>query len=165
MKLEFPPGTLRPIAEADMARAATAARGSERQRSILRFHDHGEAVQRMINAVEPGSYVRPHRHVDPDKCETFVALAGRACLCRFGDDGTLEETVEFSPDGPVRGVEIPAGVWHGLVALEPGTILFEVIEGPFQEATHKRFAPWSPEEGSPAAEAFLAELRARIGAR
>lgn len=162
MKLEFPPGTLRPIDAGQMARATRDARASDRRRAILRFHDHEEAVQRMVNAVEPESYVRPHRHRAPDKTETFLALAGRACLCRWSDDGELEEALAFSADGPVRGVEIPAGVWHSLVALVPGTVLFEVIEGPFTEADHKRFASWAPEEGSEAAARFQEELRARL---
>lgn len=162
MKLEFPPGALRPIDAGQLSRASRDAAASPRRRSILRFHDHHEAVQRMINAIEPDSYVRPHRHQDPDKTELFLALAGRACLCRFDDAGQLSQTVEIAAAGPNRGVEVPPRVWHGLVALEAGTVLFEVIEGPFSAATHKHYAPWAPEEGSDAGAGFLAALRQRI---
>jgi cupin fold WbuC family metalloprotein len=163
VKLEFPDGALRPIEAAQIDRARDDARRSPRQRSILRFHDHEEAVQRMLNAVEPGSYVRPHRHASPDKTEVFVVLAGRACICRWSEVGELEETLEIAADGPRRGVEIPPRVWHSLVALEPGTVLYEVIEGPFSPSEHKRFAPWAPEEGSAEGRRFHEALRARLG--
>ena len=162
MKLDFPPGALRPIDASQMDRAREAAGRSDRVRSILRFHDHDEAVQRMLNAVEPHSYVRPHRHEAPDKTEVFVVLAGRACLCRWDDAGQLVETLEISADGPQRGAEIPPRVWHSLVALEAGTVLYEVIEGPFSATSHKRYAEWAPEEGSDKGRAFHEALRARI---
>ena len=165
MKLEFPPGRLRPIDAETLERARAGARASPRRRAILRFHDHDEPVQRMLNAVEPDSYVRPHRHEAPDKTEVFLVLAGRACVCRWDDSGSLLESVEIAAEGPRRGVEIPPRVWHSLVALEPGTVLYELIEGPFLEASHKRHASWAPEEGSEAGRRFHDALRARITGR
>jgi cupin fold WbuC family metalloprotein len=162
VKLEFPPGALRPIDASQMERASREARASERGRAILRFHDHPEPTQRMLNAVEPASYVRPHRHERPDKTEVFLVLAGRACLCRWSDAGELVEALEVSADGPCRGVEIPPRVWHSMVALEPGTVLFEFNEGPFATATHKVFADWAPAEGSDEGRAFHERLRARL---
>ena len=162
MKLEFAPGALRPIDAAQMERARREAREGPRGRAILRFHDHAEPTQRMLNAVEPGSYVRPHRHASPDKTEVFLVLSGRACLCRWSDAGELVEALEVSADGPRRGVEIPPRVWHSMVALEPGTVLFEFNEGPFSPDTHKVFADWAPEEGSDAGRAFHERLRARL---
>jgi cupin fold WbuC family metalloprotein len=163
VKLEFPDGGLRPIDDGLLERARALAVAAERGRAILRFHDHDEPIQRMLNAIEPDSYVRPHRHERPDKTEVFVALAGRAAVCRWSEAGELVETVEIAAGGPRHGVEIPPRVWHGLVALEPGTVLYEVIEGPFSEATHKRHAPWAPAEGGDAGRAFHDALRALIG--
>jgi len=165
VKLVFPPGALRPIGVPEIKRARAAARGAERGRAIARFHEHDEAVQRMLNAVEPGSYVRPHRHENPDKTEVFVALEGRACICRWSDAGELLEALEITSAGPRRGVEIPPRVWHSLVSLEPGTVLYETIEGPFSPTTHKVHADWAPEEGSAEGHAFHARLRARLGAK
>jgi cupin fold WbuC family metalloprotein len=162
VKLAFPEHALRPVGEDEMERAREAARGADRRRGLVRFHDHDEPVQRMLNAVEPDSYVRPHRHRDPAKTEVFLALAGRACVCRFDDAGTLVESLEIAATGPRRGVEIPPGVWHALVSLEPGTVLYEVIEGPYSPASHKEWAPWAPEEGGPGGSGFLRDLRERI---
>jgi cupin fold WbuC family metalloprotein len=163
MKLEFPEHALRPIGANEIDRARALAADSPRHRALVRYHDHEEGVQRMVNAVEPRSYVRPHKHESPDKVEVFVALAGRALVCTFDDEGRVRERIEISASGPCRGVEIPARTWHSLLALEPGTALFEVIEGPFTADSHKSFAPWAPPEGTPESARFHAELRARLG--
>lgn len=141
--------------------AVRAAHSSPRKRSIVRLHEHGDKVQRMFNALQPSSYTRPHRHSDPDKVELFVALRGSLLVVRYSDDGTPLEGLVISEGGPVRGVEIPAGAWHSIVALERDTVVFEVIEGPYDPATHKRFAPWAPpEDDREAGLDYIAGLRA-----
>lgn len=100
----------------------------------------------MLNAVEPESYVRPHKH--PVKPEAFVALRGSLLVVRYDDSGSPIEAVLIERDGPVKGVEIPPGAWHSIISLEPGTVVFEVIQGPYDPATHKVFALWAPPEES-----------------
>ncbi len=56
------PLALIPFGEEALDGVTAAARVSARKRSIVRFHEHGDGVQRMLNALEPESYVRPHRH-------------------------------------------------------------------------------------------------------
>lgn len=162
MKLEFPEGALRPIGQPQMAEARALSARSPRRRAIVRYHEHAEAVQRMLNALEPDSYVRPHRHQDPDKLEIFVALAGSALVLRFDDAGRVLDYVLIASEGPQRGVEIPARTWHSVIALAPGTVLYEIIEGAFSPATHKAYAPWAPAEGTPEAAAFHDALLKRI---
>ncbi len=70
------PLALIPFGEEALDGMVEAARGSVRKRSIVRFHEHGDAVQRMLNALEPESYVRPHRHPVAGKREAFVARQG-----------------------------------------------------------------------------------------
>lgn len=154
------PLALVPFSEAVLDAAVQAARNGARKRHMVRFHDFKEPVQRMLNAVEPGSYVRPHRHADPDKPEAFVALRGSVVVVRFDDNGTPLEGVLVSADGPVRGAEVPPGAWHTFVALRSGTVLFEVTQGPYDAVTNKQFASWAPpEDDSRATIAYLAELR------
>jgi cupin fold WbuC family metalloprotein len=156
--------SLRPVDWVLLDRATDAARQSPRHRHILRFHDFPETVQRMVNAVEPESYAPPHQHHDPDKAEIFVCLRGRAVVVRFDATGAILEATTVAAGGPVLGVEIPPTAWHTLLALEPGTVLYEVKEGPYDPAGDKRFAPWAPPETDPAAgQAYLRELRHRLG--
>jgi cupin fold WbuC family metalloprotein len=147
-----------------MDATSAAARDNPRARWITRFHGLDEPFQRMLNAVEPQSYTRPHRHLDPPKSEVFVALRGSALIVRFADDGIPVEGVVIADAGPARGIEIPPGAWHCLVSLEEGTVLFEAKEGPYVQATDKDFAPWAPpEDDREAGLAFIASLRAHFG--
>jgi cupin fold WbuC family metalloprotein len=143
---------------------ADVARDNPRGRWITRFHGLNEPFQRMLNAIEPQSYTRPHRHLNPPKSEVFVALRGSALIVRFADNGAPIEGVIISDGGPVRGIEIPPGAWHCLVSLQEGTVLFEAKEGPYIEGADKDFAPWAPpEEDRDAGLAFIASLRAHFG--
>ncbi len=156
--------SLRPVDWVLLDTATAAAQQSARQRQILRFHELPDGVQRMVNAVEPGSYAQPHQHRDPDKAEIFVCLRGRAVIVRFDAAGEIVESTIVAAGGPVLGVEIPPQAWHTLLALESGTVLFEVKAGPYDAATDKRFAPWAPPESDPVmARAYLADLRRRLG--
>lgn len=161
MKLEFE-GPLRPIDTGAVEQAKGLAAASPRHRAIVRYHEHAEPIQRMLNVVEPASYVRPHRHADPAKLEIFLVLQGRALVLTFDDAGQVTSFQEIAAGGPCWGVEIPAGTWHSLVSLEPGTTLYELIEGAFEPASHKDYAPWAPVEGSAEGGRFLAALRARL---
>lgn len=130
-------------------RLSRDARESARQRRNLNLHpDLGDPVQRLCNAMEPGTYVRPHRHAGPDRWELFVVLRGAAAILRFDPDGRVSERVEIAADGPVYGAEIPAGAWHSLAALAPGSVLFEIKPGPYTALTDKDFAAWAPPEGA-----------------
>jgi cupin fold WbuC family metalloprotein len=59
-----------------------------RLRAHHNLHDSPEApAHRMLVAMEPGSYVRPHRHLDPNKAETIIVLRGRLGVLVFDDEG------------------------------------------------------------------------------
>ncbi len=139
------------------------ARQSPRHRHIRRFHELQEHVQRMVHGIEPESYVRPHRHQDPDQVELFVALRGKAVVIEFDDQGAIVDSVTIAARGAARGVEIPPRTWHTVIALEPGTTLLEIAEGPYDEATHKRWPSWAPPEGVPGATRFVADLLRQLG--
>jgi len=137
------------------------AQAAPRRRKNLNLHDdYAEPCQRLLNALEPGTYIRPHRHTDPPKPECFLALRGRMALILFHDDGSIARVVRFGADGPVYGIDLPAGVWHAVVALEPGSLFFETKPGPYQPLTDKDFAPWAPAEGTDRAaiKEYLAKL-------
>lgn len=157
------PLSLAAIDDALLDAAVSEARSHARRRAMVRLHEFDEPVQRMLNAVEPESYVRPHRHVSPVKPEAFVVLRGSVLVVRFADDGTPVEGLIVSEDGPVRAAEVPGGAWHTFVSLRSGTVLFEVTQGPYDETTNKEFATWAPtQEEREAAGAFIAGLKARF---
>lgn len=127
--------------------AGLSARAADLPRRRLNINLHGDAsdtVQRMVIAVEPETYIRPHRH--SAQFETFILLRGRGTLLAFAGDGVVEHRIELAEDG-TRLVEIPAGTWHSLVSGEPGTLVVEVKPGPYQPTAEADFAAWAPPEG------------------
>ena len=56
----------------------TQARSVPRRRAHHNLHtDLAAPAQRLLVAMEPDSFVRPHLHLDPHKAETLVILRGR----------------------------------------------------------------------------------------
>src|SRR5947209_10543120 len=100
------PLSLVSIDEGLLDEISSLGQGNPRKRMILRFHGHEEPLQRMLNAVEPESYVRPHRHLREHEAEMFVALRGSMLVVRFGGDGAPLEGVVAASGGPVQGVEV-----------------------------------------------------------
>lgn len=122
------------------------AKQSPRLRMNYNFHDKLEdPVNRLINAMEPGTYLRPHRHLNPDKDESFLLLRGRVVVLIFDENGKVTEKLILDPKAGVYGADIKAGVWHGLLVLEPDSVIYEAKPGPFAPLTPENMVPWSPE--------------------
>jgi cupin fold WbuC family metalloprotein len=144
----------------DLSREAAA---SLRRRRNLNLHEaYDDPCQRLFNAVEPGSYVRPHQHSDPHKPECLLAVRGRMALVVFDERGMIEEIVPFGDGCVVLAVEVPADNWHMVVAMVPGSVFFEAKAGPYLPRTDKVFAPWAPEEESCAAIKYLADIMTKV---
>ncbi len=152
-----------PINDVLLDQTSAKAAESPRRRMIHRFHEHPDPVQRMLNAFEPDSYVMPHKHEDPDKVEVFIALRGRAAIASFDAAGNLTDCVVIGAGSANLGAEIEPRTWHAVLALESGTVLYEVLEGPYTESSHKTFAHhFAPPADDPAA--GLAWLRTKLAA-
>ena len=125
------------------------AKQKERKRTNHNFHSEGtDPLQRMLNALEPDSYVQPHKHENPDKREVFIILTGKLAVLEFNDNGEISGFVILSTETGNYAVEIPERTWHTIIALEPGTVVYEVKDGPYDPLIDKNFAKWAPEEGS-----------------
>ena len=108
------------------------AKVSPRLRMNMDLRDSAEDTsQRMLNAIEPGSPLPIHRHQNTS--ETVVCLRGRL-VEEFYDDleRTCTERIELSPNGPVAALNIPAGQWHTVHALESGTVILEMKNGKYE---------------------------------
>jgi len=146
--------------------ALETSRVSPRGRVIQPFHKDGSAtLQRMLNAVQPKSYIPPHRHLDPPKAESWIVLRGSLAFFTFDEHGNIEECRKISANGDVFGVDLEPGVYHTFFALEPDTVVFEVKSGPYAADTDKSFPIWAPREGSDEALAYLLRLEAEFDQR
>ena len=120
------------ITQAVLDKLTAEAKASPRLRMNMDLRNSdADQSQRMLNAIEPGSVVPIHRH--QKSSETVVCLRGRL-VEEFYDEleRTCTERIELSPSGPVVALNIPAGQWHTVQALESGTVILEMKNGKFE---------------------------------
>jgi cupin fold WbuC family metalloprotein len=148
-------------------RLCEAADDDPRRRVHELLHQsHDDPVQRMVMAMQPGTYVRPHRHPDPAKWELLLVLRGAAAVLHFDDQGRVTHRVEAGAHRGAKGLETAAGTWHALVCLSADTVLFECKPGPFDPTRDYDFAAWAPSEGADnAGDCVRWMLRAEVGQR
>ena len=133
------------------------ARAAPRRRINHNFHASMEDnPHRFLNVMAKGTYIAPHRHLNPPKAESFVVLEGEIAFFVFDDAGLVTRTEILGGD-PI-GIDLTPGVWHTLTPLSEHAVCYEVKPGPYSAATDKDFAPWAPREGDPAAAAYLESL-------
>ncbi|WP_041633701.1 WbuC family cupin fold metalloprotein [Magnetospirillum gryphiswaldense] len=151
---------MKTVTHATLADLAAEAAAAPRRRKNRNLHEHlDDPIQRLLNALEPGTYIRPHRHPD-GVWELFTLLSGACSILVFDAQGVVTQRVDLAQDGTLAA-EIPAGAWHGVVARRPGTVVIEVKPGPYVPGS---FAAWAPEEGSDGAATCLDWLqRAQVG--
>ncbi len=120
------------ITQAILDQLTEQAKASPRLRMNLDLRNSAEdQSQRMLNAIEPGAPLPIHRHQKTS--ETVVCLRGRL-VEEFYDDleRTCTDRIELSPNGPVVALNIPAGQWHTVRALESGTVILEMKNGKYE---------------------------------
>lgn len=156
------------VFSADYLNELTAqAQENPRKRQHCNIHkSYADPCQRLFNAIEPDSYIPPHRHTTDPKDELLIAVRGSMALVTFDEQGMVTGVVRFgadrSGDGSAVGAEVPANTWHTVIALESGCVLLEVKAGPFDSNQPKDLAPWAPDECGPNAKQYLEKLISRI---
>ena len=148
------------IDQALFDKVSAEALRSPRLRKNFNFHGHdSDPSHRLLNAIEPDSYLAPHRHLDPDKDETMIALRGRFGIVLFDNDGAVSQTYVLEAGSSCCGITIPHGIFHTLVSCQSGSILFESKAGPYLPLTAEERAAWAPAEGSDGVAAYANRLR------
>ena len=120
------------ITQAILDQLTEQAKASHRLRMNLDLRNSADdQSQRMLNAIEPGSPLPIHRHRHTS--ETVVCLRGRL-VWEFYDEleRICTERIELSPNGQVVALNIPAGQWHTVRALESGSVILEMKEGAYE---------------------------------
>lgn len=134
------------ITQAILDQLTEQAKASPRLRMNMDLRNSADdQSQRMLNAIEPGSPLPIHRHRHTS--ETVVCLRGRLVWEYYQElrDEGLElrdsskssrvqkvQEIELCPNGPVVALNIPAGQWHTVRALESGSVILEMKEGKFE---------------------------------
>ena len=135
------------------------AKTSLRRRMNYNFHPQlDDPLQRMLNCLEPNTYIQPHKHENPDKCEAFILLKGKVLVVEFDNDGRVTSHTLLEAGTGTYGAEIAPRVFHCIIALEPGSVVYEVKNGPYSPLDDKNFASWAPKEGTEGCQAYQERL-------
>lgn len=97
-----------------------------------------DGSQRMLNVMLPGTEVPIHRH--PMSNENVILIKGRVDEVLYAvvasEDGkvTLKEVerIHLCPEEGEYGCQVPKGVWHTVVVLEP-SVIYEGKDGKYGE--------------------------------
>jgi cupin fold WbuC family metalloprotein len=156
---ENPSGQLFTLSDETVEEGLSASRESDRLRIILPIHRQQEAkVQRLINFLQPGTYIRPHKHPLPHATESVVLLQGSIRFFTFDGDGKKVSDQVLHSEGIPDLIDIEPDTWHSFLVLAEDTIIFECKKGPYNAQTDKEFASWAPEEGSDDVHTYMKEL-------
>ncbi|MEY4495559.1 MAG: hypothetical protein RL744_623 [Pseudomonadota bacterium] len=146
----------------------STASQTQRLREHANVHrSYEEHCQKLFNAIQINSYIRPHRHSLDPKNECLIAIKGLFGFIMFTEQGLIESVILFGSEkyseklSIPSGLELPSGAWHTVVSLMDESILFEVKSGPFDPSLAKEFALWAPEEGGEDAPQYLEALKQR----
>ena len=120
------------ITQAILDKLTEEAKASPRLRMNMDLRNSSEdQSQRMLNAIEPGSVLPIHRHQKTS--ETVVCLRGRLVWEYYDElERICTERIELLPNGQVVALNVPAGQWHTVKALESGSVILEMKNGPYE---------------------------------
>lgn len=120
------------ITQAILDKLTEEAKASPRLRMNMDLRNgEDDQSQWMLNAIEPGSPLPIHRHQKTS--ETVVCLRGKL-VWEFYDEleRVCTEAIELTPNGSVVALNIPKGQWHTVKAIESGSVILEVKDGPYE---------------------------------
>lgn len=148
------------IDEALLDEVCAEAAASPRRRRNRNFHPRDDHPgHRLLNALMADTYIPPHRHLDPNKDETYVVLRGQLGLVEFDDSGAVIRCLKVGAGGTAIGVDVAHGTWHTAVALQDHSVFLEAKAGPYLPLTDAERAPWAPAENTAEAGPYLDGLK------
>jgi cupin fold WbuC family metalloprotein len=158
-------GPISAIGQNELNTLKAAAKASVKRRARINAHpDAEDALHEMIIAIDPASYIRPHKH--PGKSEAFHIIEGEVDIIVFSDEGAIERIVLLGPPGSRRAFyyRMSAPFFHTLIIRSEILIVHEITNGPFRPQTAV-FADFAPDECElEKVAAYRADLRRRVAA-
>lgn len=101
---------MKQITLSDMQQQSEAAASAPRLRAHRNFHPElSDPIQRLAIAMEPGTYIRPHRH--RHTFELLLPLKGRFVVLNFDDHGVVTRRVVLGET--CTALEMEAGTAYG----------------------------------------------------
>ena len=135
-------------------RVKAAPRGRVR---LCAHTDNEDRLHEMIIVLSGQTYIRPHKHFQ--KSESFHIIEGAVDVVILDDAGKIREVIQMGAlaSGRQFYYRLSQPTYHTLLIRSELLVVHEITNGPFQQ-NDALFAPWAPEEGSPAAAQYLKQL-------
>ncbi len=100
---------MKQITLSDMQQQSEAAASAPRLRAHRNFHPElSDPIQRLAIAMEPGTYIRPHRH--RHTFELLLPLKGRFVVLNFDDHGVVTRRVVLGETCTALEMEAGTGI-------------------------------------------------------
>jgi cupin fold WbuC family metalloprotein len=142
-----------------LAEMNNKSRVAKRKRAHYTFHKtDDDTLQRMLNAMQPGTYLQPHKHENPDKREVFLVLTGKFLVVEFEENGNITDHMILDANSHQYAAEIAERVYHTVICLAPDSIAYEIKDGPYRPIDDKNFASWAPKEGDPDCAVYIDKI-------
>jgi len=158
-------GPIATIGAEDIEVLRQAVRKTPKRRVRINAHSGSDdELHEMIIAIEPGSYIRPHKH--PGKSEAFHIIEGQVDIVVFSEAGEVERIVSLAAKGGRHPFyyRMSTPHFHTLIIRSDLLVVHEITNGPFLP-TGTIYAAFAPEEGDTASAAiFQANLVKRVAA-
>jgi cupin fold WbuC family metalloprotein len=124
------------INESLLNETSAKAKVNPRLRMNHNIHaDLNDPVNRLLNALEPGTVIPVHRHLHPYKNESIVILRGELDVLLYNDNGLIEERITLNSEKGNYGIDISGEIWHSMEVKQEGTVIYEVKTGPYTPIT------------------------------
>jgi cupin fold WbuC family metalloprotein len=137
------------------------ANRSVRERDPKILHEKGDYLNKVFNFVLADSYMQPHLHPGEEKIENMYLIEGSFALIIFDNNGRITETVVLEK-GEKEFIAVPAFTWHTYIMLTDEVIIYETMDGIYDQYTWKKLAKWAPEENSKESLNYLKILKEHI---
>ena len=96
-----------------------------------------DGSQRMLNVLMADTVVPIHRHVDTS--ETVIVCRGKVREEFYDDQGNKTAEFVLEAGGDCPAVQVPMGMYHTLVCLEEGSVIFEAKDGAYDPVKTEEF--------------------------
>lgn len=96
-----------------------------------------DSSQRMLNVLMPETVIPIHRHTETS--ETVIVCRGAVREELYDPEGNKIAEYILRAGGDCPGVQVPKGMYHTCVCLEPGSVIFEAKDRAYDPVATEEF--------------------------
>ena len=95
----------------------------------MEYEPWTDMSQRILNVLMPDTVIPIHRHNETS--ETVIVCRGKVREEFYDSEGAKIAEFILEAGGECPGVQVPMGMYHTCVCLEPGSVIFEAKDRPY----------------------------------